>query len=35
MMLPQKDRKVLQKIYGIIETNAMYLTEHNEIAGEN
>ncbi|KAG5666817.1 hypothetical protein PVAND_014827 [Polypedilum vanderplanki] len=33
ILLPQKDRKTLQKIYGIIDRNAVYLTEKNEIAG--
>jgi hypothetical protein len=34
ILLAQKDRKTLQKIYGIIDRNAVYLTSNNEIAGE-
>lgn len=34
VILPKKDRRSLQKIQGIIETNAMYLTENNQVAGE-
>ncbi len=33
VLLPLKDKKSLHKIYGIIETNAMYLTTNNDIAG--
>lgn len=34
IVLPKSDRKTLQKIFGIIETNALYLTEDNQIAGK-
>jgi hypothetical protein len=33
LSLPLKDRETLQRIYGIIETNALYLTTNNEVAG--
>jgi hypothetical protein len=33
IIVPKKDRKTLEKIYGIIETNATYLTPDNSIAG--
>lgn len=32
-LLAEKDKKILHKLYGIIETNAMYLTTNNDIAG--
>jgi hypothetical protein len=32
-LLPSKSRLDLQKIFGIIETNAIYLTANNEVAG--
>lgn len=34
IIIPNKDRKTLEKIYGIIETNATYLTPNNSIAGK-
>jgi phosphorylcholine metabolism protein LicD len=34
IIVPNKDRKILEKIYGIIETNATYLTSDNSIAGK-
>jgi hypothetical protein len=33
-VLAKKDRKTLQRIHGIIETNAFYLTGNNEVAGK-
>lgn len=33
IIIPQKDRKTLETICGIIETNASYLTFNNSIAG--
>lgn len=35
IILAKKDRRTLQKILGIIETNALYLTGNNEISGES
>lgn len=35
ILLQHKSREVLHKIFGIIETNALYLTSFNEIAGKN
>lgn len=34
VVLNKKDRRTLQKIHGIIETNALYLTGNNEVAGK-
>lgn len=34
ILLAFKDRKTLQKIHGIIETNSSYITSNNEIAGK-
>jgi hypothetical protein len=34
IIVAKKDRKTLEKIYGIIETNATYLTQDNSIAGK-
>lgn len=34
IVLPEKDRRTLRKICGVIETNALYLTGHNEVAGK-
>jgi hypothetical protein len=34
VILTKKDRKTLQRIHGIIETNALYLTGSNEVAGK-
>ncbi|XP_070502422.1 SET domain-containing protein SmydA-8-like [Chironomus tepperi] len=33
LSLPLKDRETLKRIYGIIESNAVYLTANNEVAG--
>lgn len=34
IILAKKDRKTLERIHGIIETNALYLTGNNEVAGK-
>lgn len=35
IIIPQKDRKTLETICGIIETNASYLTNDNALSGES
>jgi hypothetical protein len=35
VLVPKKDRAILQRIHGIIETNSLYLTANNEISGKN
>jgi hypothetical protein len=34
VILDKKDRRTMQRIQGIIETNAMFLTENNQVAGK-
>jgi hypothetical protein len=34
VILAEKDRRTLQKIHGIIETNALYLAGNNQVAGK-
>jgi hypothetical protein len=34
VILPEKDRRTLQKIHGIIETNALYVAGNNQVAGK-
>ena len=33
ILMPLKDVKTLESIYGIIETNSVYLTSNNEVSG--
>ena len=35
VIMANKSRKTLQQIQGIIETNALYLTENNQVCGKS
>lgn len=34
VVLPEKDRRTSQKMFGIIETNALYRAKGNQVAGK-